>query len=168
MSNIFHHPKLDAFIEELLKWNRKINLIGRKTEKSVREEHIDDSFMLMPFLQDDPVETVIDIGSGGGIPAIPLSIAIPEKHFILTDVNSKKITFLNWVIAKLDLNAEAVNVQNGFRFDGESLIISRAFSDIPTIVEWKDRHAPAGCSALSDEGKDGNDPRRNLGDDIGY
>jgi len=133
--------KIDGFVKELLNWNRRINLIGRSTEESVYKTHIEDSLSLYPYLIKESVEYIIDIGSGGGLPSIPLSIFIPEKHFILTEVDLKKIAFLEYVIRKLKLNAEVVNVNEGFCFEKECIVISRAYSSIKNILKWGNRHA---------------------------
>lgn len=117
-----------------------MNLIGKSTEPEVWENHIQDSLALLPFLEKNPVKNVIDIGSGGGLPAIPLSIFLPEKLFILTEVDSKKLAFLEYAVKKLGLNAEVKDLNREFVFQDETLITSRAFSEIKNILEWARLH----------------------------
>jgi len=68
---------LKNYIQELLVWNKKINLIGRSTEANLWEVHIENSLELLPFLNDEDCESIVDIGSGAGFPSIPLSIFLP-------------------------------------------------------------------------------------------
>jgi len=136
--------QLGLYVKELLKWNKKVNLIGRKSESGVWREHVEDSLALLPYLEKDPSDLVADIGSGGGLPAIPLSIYLPYKHFILTDVVAKKLGFLRWVIAKLQLNAEAADLNKDFIIEKPCVITSRAFSELKNIIAWQQKHAPSG------------------------
>jgi 16S rRNA (guanine527-N7)-methyltransferase len=133
---------IKTFIDELLKWNRGMNLIGKSTERDIWEKHIDDSLELYPYLEKDDCSSVIDVGSGGGIPAVPLSILLPKKRFYLTEVDSKKLAFLEFVTKKLILNTEVVDINGGFYFDGKSVIISRAYSSVKNIMDWAGLHAP--------------------------
>ncbi|MGA2142201.1 MAG: 16S rRNA (guanine(527)-N(7))-methyltransferase RsmG [Brevinematales bacterium] len=133
---------LQAYVDELLKWNRTVNLIGRSTEDNVWENHIRDSLELFPYLEADPCLTVIDIGSGGGIPAIPLSILLPGRKFFLTDRDSKKLAFLEIIAARLRLNASVIDINAGFIFRERSIIISRAYSSVKNIIKWAGVHAP--------------------------
>ncbi len=134
--------KLNIYVKELLKWNKKVNLIGRKSEANVWNEHIADSLALLPFLEKDSSNIVADIGSGGGLPAIPLAIRLPNKHFILTDVKSKKIAFLRWITAKLQLNAEVADINQSYIIEKPCVIISRAYSETVNILSWQREHAP--------------------------
>ncbi len=135
---------INTYIEELLKWNRAVNLIGRSTEKNIWETHIKDSLELFPYLESNECPDIIDIGSGGGIPAIPLSILLPKKKFYLTETDSKKLAFLEYTTNKLRINTLVIDINRGFIFEGMSLIISRAYSSIANIIKWGDKHAP-GC-----------------------
>ncbi len=136
------HPALRRYVEELLKWNGKINLIGRNTEEAVWETHIADSLKLAKYIEADPNGTVVDIGSGGGLPAIPLAVLFPAKKFVLTETDKRKLSFLEWAVAILKLNAEAVLVSAGYRIDDECAITSRAYGDLKRIIQWQKRHAP--------------------------
>lgn len=131
---------LKEYVCELLKWNKGMNLIGKSTESNILQVHINDSLELLPYLKTENISNIIDIGSGGGLPAIPLSIFLPEKKFYLTEVDSKKTAFLEFVTKKLSLNTEIVDINRGFYFQEECLIISRAFSEIKNILNWADVH----------------------------
>lgn len=137
-------PLLDSYVDELLKWNKKVNLIGRKRADEIRELHIADSLFLLPYLRESEIKLWVDIGSGGGLPAVPLSIALPEHHFIMTDVVNKKLRFLEWVVAKLGLNADVSNPTGiqGNITDQPCGVISRAYGSIRELMEWSKRYTP--------------------------
>ncbi len=79
------------FVEELLRWNKKINLTAITATEDVIEKHLLDSLILMPMLHDKG--RILDVGSGAGLPVIPLAIAMPEKQFFSIDSVGKKINF---------------------------------------------------------------------------
>ena len=132
--------KINIFVSELLDWNRGYNLIGRSTEEEVWENHIIDSLVLIPYLDKSDIKTVIDLGSGAGLPGIPLSIMMPKKHIIMTDVVSKKLDFLKYAYHLLALDAEVVDISKGFKYEEENIIISRAYGSVKKILEWRSLH----------------------------
>ncbi len=79
------------FHKELLYWNEKVNLISRKDMENVIERHLIHSLTILKYLKIDDKARVLDIGTGGGFPGIPLSIAQPKAHFLLADSIAKKI-----------------------------------------------------------------------------
>ncbi len=93
--------KFGAYWELLTRWNRKIRLVGRAEEFPFR--HLADSLMALPLLGEEP-RTVLDFGSGGGFPGLPLAIARPEFQFFLSEPNHKKAAFLKQVVRVLSLN----------------------------------------------------------------
>ncbi len=152
MENSTASKKMQQYVKELLKWNRKVNLIGRNTEPDVWKVHIEDSLSLLPRLKELAPRIVVDIGSGGGLPAIPLAIEMPDVQFILTDVVEKKLSFLEWVISLLGLNARVVNLTQHFILDEECVITSRAFAELPLILQWQQEHTPRASEMLLLEG----------------
>jgi 16S rRNA (guanine527-N7)-methyltransferase len=134
--------KIEAFelyLEELLKWNRKINLTAIRSEKGILLKHFLDSFSVYPYLSERSF--ILDIGSGAGFPGIPLKIVQPTVELTLIDSVRKKVDFQRHVIRILGLKGvEAIHgrVQDkgilrdlGGRFD---IILSRAFSDLQTLL----------------------------------
>ena len=130
--------KLAAYIDYLTlfeKWNRAYNLSAIRKSDDMPGKHILDSLSVLPHLQGD---TFVDVGSGGGLPGIPLAISLPDKHFTLLDANGKKTRFLFQV--KQALKLDNVSVENRrveeFRpetpFDG---LICRAYSSINGIID---------------------------------
>ena len=101
--------KLNSFARLVFKWNKKINLSAAKDLKEIIERHILDS--LMPIAIGFRKEkSVVDLGSGGGFPAIPLAIACPDTDFILIEKVAKKCAFLNR--AKRELKLENTRIEN--------------------------------------------------------
>lgn len=125
---------------ELMTWSRKMNLTAIKKPFEVAEKHFFDSIAVASFLEDGP--SLVDIGSGGGFPGIPLKIMNPSLDILLVDASQKKINFLKHVIRKLKLeNIDAVHARvedlkadQSFskRFD---IVISRAFTDLSRFVD---------------------------------
>ena len=140
--------RLLDYIALIEKWNRVYNLTAiRKPEKMV-SHHLLDSLAVAPHLH---AKRLLDVGSGAGLPGIPLALAKPDTHVILLDSNHKKAAFLNQAVIELKLkNAEVCSErveswQTQNRFD---VIISRAFSDMGEFVRIT-RHllAPGGMFA---------------------
>jgi len=127
---------LESFAALLLKWNAVQNLVSRETEKSVWERHIVDSLQILPLIERPLGDTnVMDIGSGGGLPAIPLAIALKGtgSRFTLVEPIQKKVSFLRTAIRELDLPARVVAgrvEQVDSRETRVDLITSRALADL--------------------------------------
>jgi 16S rRNA (guanine527-N7)-methyltransferase len=156
MKNYRDNPLLKTYVDELLKWNKKINLIGKETEAEVWERHIEDSLRLADFIADTDVSTIVDIGSGGGLPAIPLAVTLPDKRFVLTDVADKKLAFLEWIIGRLKLNASAYKVSDEFVISERCIITARAFSSVKNILQWRKKHCPNATKFFLLKGKEEN------------
>lgn len=127
--------KLIAYLELLRKWNRVYNLTAiRDLEESVLL-HILDSLSIQPYLQGN---RLIDVGTGAGLPGIPLALTCPDKQFFLLDSNSKKTRFLSQAMYELQLkNIEVVHARcedfnESTKFDS---ILSRAFASIQVMLE---------------------------------
>ena len=99
-------PEIQRYAEMLLDWNRTVNLTGARTPEEV-EAQIDDAAALLAASWTS-VKRAIDIGSGGGLPAIPLAVAMPQVHFTLLEANARKCAFLEQVAATLKLTNVAV------------------------------------------------------------
>ena len=123
----------------ILSRNKKINLIGRETEKIVRHRHIIDSAQIHDFI-DKNEKICTDIGSGSGLPGIVLAIIMKHKKismkFNLYEKSFRKAEFLNEVINKFNLNAEVFQKNI---FEEKNLVtdtlVSRAFKPLPTILD---------------------------------
>lgn len=139
-------------------WNQKINLISRKDIEFLYDHHILHSLAVSGILTFLPGATVLDIGTGGGFPGIPLAILFPETRFTLIDGTGKKIMVVQDIANALQLeNVTAQHIRaeelKGQNFD---FVVSRAVAELPLLAAWslrliknKQQHAiPNGLIAL--------------------
>jgi 16S rRNA (guanine527-N7)-methyltransferase len=146
-------------LDELYRdWNQKINVISRKDIDNLYEHHVLHSLAITKVIQFVPGAKVLDLGTGGGFPGIPLAILFPETEFVLIDGTRKKITVVNEVAQALGLkNVQGVQQRaeerKGASFD---FVVTRAVALMEKIVPWsmplireKQLHAlPNGILAL--------------------
>lgn len=126
--------KLIAFIELIAKWNKAYNLTAIRDKSEMASLHILDSLAISPYLRG---QRLIDIGTGAGLPAIPLAIFHPEMQFVLLDSNSKKTRFVQQAI--LELKLTNVSVVHGRVEDykpeaGFDTVTCRAFASMDDIM----------------------------------
>ena len=128
--------QLIAYVDMLHKWNKAYNLTSVRDPNEMLVRHIMDSIVVAPYLQG---ERFIDVGTGPGLPGIPLSIVRPEAHFMLLDSLGKRVRFLRQVQHELALT-NITPVQSRVEefpseppFDG---VISRAFASLNDMVSW--------------------------------
>src|SRR5574340_1003518 len=126
--------KLLAYLTLLDKWNRVYNLTAVRDAERIVSHHLLDSLAAVPYFQG---EAVLDVGSGGGLPGIPLAIARPELQVTLIDSIAKKTAFLLQAKAELGLaNLQVVpgRVEDFRPASGFDVVTSRAFSDLKEFV----------------------------------
>ncbi|MES3006601.1 MAG: 16S rRNA (guanine(527)-N(7))-methyltransferase RsmG [Pseudomonadota bacterium] len=122
------------YLDLLNKWNKAFNLSGVKDSTEMLSRHLLDSLTLVPFIAGN---RILDVGTGPGLPGIPLAICFPDKAFILLDSNGKKTRFV--FQAKLQLGLANVEVQNTRieKYHSQELvdiIVCRAFSSLADLV----------------------------------
>lgn len=165
-----HFPKLTdrqreqftALGDLYTEWNAQINVISRKDIENLYPNHVLHSLMIAKVVTFKPGARILDLGTGGGFPGIPLAILFPETQFDLIDSRGKKIVVCNAVIDALGLtNCKAQHGRaeeiKGIKYD---FVVTRAVAKIAKLAEWsmkliasKQRHAlPNGIIAL--KGKD--------------
>jgi 16S rRNA (guanine527-N7)-methyltransferase len=125
------------YLKELYQyWNEKINLISRKDIDHLYERHVLHSMVISKIIQFKPGTTILDIGTGGGFPGIPLSILFPDCKFTLIDSIGKKIKVVNDIIEKLKLtNAEAKHQHSNDLKQKFDFIVSRAVAAFNEFVK---------------------------------
>jgi 16S rRNA (guanine527-N7)-methyltransferase len=130
------HSQLLAYLALLIKWNKAYNLTAVRDPDEMVSRHLLDSLSVVPFIAGD---RWLDVGSGGGMPGIPLAILFPEMKVTVLDSNGKKTRFLTQVKLELKLdNLEVIHSRvEAFKpelpFTG---IVSRAFSSLEDFSEW--------------------------------
>ncbi len=128
---------LSQFELMIKEWNEKINLISRKDIEHLTEHHVLHSLAIGKVIRFIPGTRIIDVGTGGGFPGIPLAIMFPEVQFHLIDSIGKKIFVVNHIVEALSLQnvtatqTRAENVKEKFDF-----VVSRAVTDIPTFIKF--------------------------------
>jgi 16S rRNA (guanine527-N7)-methyltransferase len=118
-------------------WNAQINVISRKDIESLYEKHVLHSLGIAKAMRFKPATSVLDVGTGGGFPGVPLAIMFPESNFYLVDSIGKKIKVVNEVSSELGLknlradHTRAEQVRQKFDF-----IVSRAVTEFPEFWRW--------------------------------
>ena len=148
--------KLDqllAYLQLLVKWNGSFNLSGITDEQEMVSKHLLDSLALGPYLHGT---TLVDIGTGAGLPGIPLAILYPDKHFTLVDSNGKKTSFLFQV--KLTLGLENVAIENSriehFQSNRQiDMVMRRAFSSLEDVIRKSQQFLDDDCKLLAMKGR---------------
>lgn len=125
-------------LEELYtEWNAKINVISRKDMESLYEKHILHSLGIAKIMPFSDGTKVLDVGTGGGFPGIPLAILFPNVQFTLIDSIGKKITVVNAVAEGLGLeNVTAIHGRAEKLKDKFHFVVSRAVTQMPEFLRW--------------------------------
>lgn len=128
--------QLIQLVQLLYKWNKAYNLTSVRDPQEMLVKHILDSIVVSPYLQGD---RFIDVGTGPGLPGLPLAIINPTKQFVLLDSLGKRISFIRNAVRELGLtNVEPVlsrveEYQPEQKFDG---VLSRAFASLKDMTDW--------------------------------
>jgi len=125
-----------ALVEQLHKWNKAYNLTAVRDPQQMLSRHIVDSLVVLPYLTG---QHFIDVGTGPGLPGLPLAIARPDWQFVLLDSLGKRIRFIRQVCHLLKINnvtavqSRVEDYQPEQQFDG---VISRAFASLNDMLSW--------------------------------
>ncbi|HLR26848.1 MAG TPA: 16S rRNA (guanine(527)-N(7))-methyltransferase RsmG [Fodinibius sp.] len=98
-----HEVQLATYIDRLLWWNKRINLVSRTVSRETVREHVAHSLLLSQFKAFRSSKTIVDAGTGGGLPGIPLAITCPDKQFLLNDIVSKKCLAMKQMVRRIGL-----------------------------------------------------------------
>jgi 16S rRNA (guanine527-N7)-methyltransferase len=138
--------KLAAYVTLLDKWNRTYNLTAIREPARMVTHHVLDALAVLPHLPVPAHARVLDVGSGGGVPGIPLAIARPRWHVTLLDSNHKKTTFLRQAVIELGLANVDVATARVEAFSASppyDLAISRAYADLADFAAGAAAHVHA-------------------------
>lgn len=144
--------RLLAYLGLLQKWNRAYNLTAVRQAPRMVSHHLLDSLAVLPHVA---AATILDVGSGAGLPGIPLAVALPDSRITLLDSNHKKAAFLKQAVMELKLaNAEVVceRVEAWQAAAAFDVVISRAFSDLAEFISLAGRHTAAGGRLVAMKG----------------
>jgi 16S rRNA (guanine527-N7)-methyltransferase len=127
--------KLMAYLQLLVKWNKAYNLTAVKDPSEMITRHLLDSLSLLPFVKGP---RIIDVGSGPGLPGIPLAICRPDLDITTLDSNGKKTRFQNQVKVELSLNNLTVINGRAEQCDDAPFneVVSRAFASMADMIKW--------------------------------
>ena len=133
-NQILQFQKLQSLYED---WNAKNNVISRKDIDELYTRHVLHSLGIAKIIEFRPGSKIMDVGTGGGFPGIPLAIMHPEVDFYLIDVIAKKIKVVNEVASALGLkNVKAEQKRAELVKDNFDFIVSRAVTNMPDFVDW--------------------------------
>ena len=131
---------LIGYLELLVKWNKAYNLTSVRDPFAMISRHLTDSLSVLPFVKQPTLDNprLIDVGSGPGLPGIPLAICLPEYHITTIDSNGKKTRFQQQVKMELALdNLTVVNSRvEAYQPEPADMVISRAFASLNDMLDW--------------------------------
>jgi 16S rRNA (guanine527-N7)-methyltransferase len=140
--------QLIAFIGLLAKWNKTFNLTAIREPERMLTHHLLDALAVLPHLPTTAGLRVLDVGSGGGVPGIPLAIARPDWHMAMVDASQKKVAFQTQAAIELGLpnvETQAARIEDYAPPLPFAIVIARAFSDLASLAALAARHlAPDG------------------------
>jgi 16S rRNA (guanine527-N7)-methyltransferase len=151
--------RLNQYLDEMLRWNKKVNLTSITDYSEAIEKHIVDSLYLLKYLNDG--KSIVDMGSGAGLPGIPISICLSNVKVTSVDSVGKKINFQKHIkrLLKLDnftaLEARVEKLAQHLSDQKIEIVTARAFTSIGRLVEYASPLLNAGGILLAMKGGDG-------------
>jgi len=132
--------QIDLFLkhkELFIDWNSKINMVSRKDMDNLEEKHVLHSLAIAKVIKFLPGSKILDVGTGGGFPGVPLAIMFPETRFFLVDSIGKKINVVKDLVERLKLtNVEATKIRAEECKTKVDFVISRAVTRFSKFLPW--------------------------------
>lgn len=147
--------QLKEYISLLREWNEKINLVSRKDMDRLETKHLAHCLTITNFLRLMPKAKVLDVGTGGGLPGIPLAICYPQARFTLMDSIGKKVMAVEDMVKRLNLKNVEIRrgrVEELPKKRSYDFIIGRAVSALPTFFGWVNNKIRKGARNSPDNG----------------
>ncbi|MGQ7867978.1 16S rRNA (guanine(527)-N(7))-methyltransferase RsmG [Sunxiuqinia sp. sy24] len=133
--NVRQQEQLSQLGELYREWNEKINVVSRKDIDHLYERHVLHSLAIAKYIQFEPGTSIMDVGTGGGFPGIPLAILFPETNFFLVDSIAKKIKVVEGVSQSLGLTNVEAGQNRAEKVPGQfDFVVSRAVTAFPKFV----------------------------------
>ena len=145
--------KLLDYVALVQKWNKVYNLTAVRETDKILTHHLLDSLAVVPHVAN--ATTILDVGSGAGLPGIPLALALPQAQITLLDSNQKKTAFLHQALIELQLRNAGVVCERAEKYKSNqlfSVVVSRAFSDLAAFVAQAGRLVAPGGTLLAMKG----------------
>ena len=146
--------QLMSYLQLMLKWNKAFNLTAIREMDAMVTKHLLDSLSILPYISESPL---LDVGTGAGLPGIPLALCLPDHQFVLLDSNGKKTRFLTQVKIELGIdNIEVINSRiEDYRPDKQFKIITcRAFAALNSILDLTQHLVTSDTRVLAMKGKE--------------
>ncbi|MFN8267484.1 MAG: 16S rRNA (guanine(527)-N(7))-methyltransferase RsmG [Chitinophagales bacterium] len=141
--------QIDQLLPLYTTWNEKINVISRKDIDNFYERHVLHSLAIAKVISFEAGDTVLDIGTGGGFPGIPLAILFPQTQFILVDSIGKKITVVAEIAKALELKNVHAKVDRAEHIQQPvDYIVTRAVAKMEDLLRWSKNKHPKKIIAL--------------------
>ena len=129
--------QFEKLVTHFKSWNEKINLVSRKDMDGFLERHVLHSLAIYKAMKFAPGSRILDVGTGGGLPGLPLAILMPDVNFVLCDSTGKKIKVVSELVKALDLkNVEPMHARAGDLEGTFDFIVSRAVSRLDKFIPW--------------------------------